>query len=410
MTGNARTSWPDRDLLLRVVQAPAQHFDDPDLQASTFTRGRLNLPQAWSGGRAIVFQTRNRSGEPQAIRFFLAPNATAEARYEALVAHVTDTSGAIVSTQWCPRGLVLGDERFPFLRMRWVSGNPLDRHLDDVLRSSDGQRWCAQLAEQWRATCEELRNLQVAHGDIHAGNILIEPIDGRVALRLVDYDNVWVPGLAVTSREDGHPSFRHPTHDPSHWGPGIDAFANALVYLSLRAVAADPGLWRHHRTDDALIFTRSDLLDPAAPVWGELRVSHDPSVRALTDTILGWLAAPPDVLASLEEALRARPPQPPTSRVSEPEMNVWPPREPEDRADDHQTWGAPGSAGPRPTTSGTGPVSAAPAGNQRWGPPHQPPPITPPPSGDWMSEHPRARTALVILAICVLVVLLGVLL
>lgn len=405
MSDTAQTSWPDRALLFQLVQAPSHHFDDPDLQTSTFTRGRRGTPMAWSGGRAIVFQARDPNGRPQAVRFYLAPNQTAQARYEAIARHIRDTSGAVVETEWRASGLVLTGQRYPLLKMRWIEGDPLDKHLDSVVGEPRASDLCLRMAEQWRKMCAELRSRQIAHGDIHAGNILVEHGAGSPALRLVDYDSMWVPGLDDAPREDGHPAFRHPGHDASDWGPDVDAFANALVYLALRGLAADVTLWRFHEPDDKLLFTKDDLSDPHRDVWWAVQASPDPEVRSLADTLVAWLGERPLRYRSLEDAL-AEP-----MKHAQDGTNVWPPR-PASRSDDAgtQAWGPPT---PRPRERAGQPASpsAHADGPQQWGQPARPADLPAGPQGvGWLASRPGLKTALIVAGVVLGLLLLGLLL
>jgi len=59
---------------------------------------------------------------------------------------------------------------------------------------------------------ERLHEVGVAHADLQHGNVLLVPMArGALALRLIDYDGMYVPALAGTrSGELGHPAYQHP--------------------------------------------------------------------------------------------------------------------------------------------------------------------------------------------------------
>lgn len=63
-----------------------------------------------------------------------------------------------------------------------------------------------------------------------------------------------------------------------------------LVYLSLRALAAEPGLWaRFHKSDSLLVKYENLTNGTSGEVWGALAASPDPDVRALTGVVVRWL-------------------------------------------------------------------------------------------------------------------------
>jgi hypothetical protein len=76
------------------------------------------------------------------------------------------------------------------------------------------------------------------------------------------------------------------------------------VYLSLLAVAEDPGLYDQFNDDFQLIFDKSDLADPdASPVFAALGRSSNSAVRALSQKLAGYAKGAPEDVPSLEEAL-----------------------------------------------------------------------------------------------------------
>ncbi|NUT93726.1 MAG: hypothetical protein HOY78_17075, partial [Saccharothrix sp.] len=84
------------------------------------------------------------------------------------------------------------------------------------------------------------------------------------------------------------------------FGPEVDRFSAWVVYLSLVALAVDPGLWRQLRDEDAehLLVAEPDFTDPAGSFPLATLTSHpDPGLRALArrfeDVLLRDRAAPP---------------------------------------------------------------------------------------------------------------------
>ena len=72
------------------------------------------------------------------------------------------------------------------------------------------------LATQFEGTVPELRKLQMAHGDLQHGNMVVTPAR---ELKLIDYDGMYVLGMPVgRSHEKGHVNYQHPQRDASHFG------------------------------------------------------------------------------------------------------------------------------------------------------------------------------------------------
>jgi hypothetical protein len=359
----AQTAWPDRAQYAQFVQAPAHHLRDPELATAVFARSRLGTPKVWSGGRAVVFQAETPSGRKLAVRFLLAEDDGHRRRYDALGLHLADHPlPCLVPTQWVEGGLVVDGRALPLIKMDWVDGVPLDEHVEGLVGRHGCQTALLRLAEHWRHQSQALVAAGIAHGDIHAQNVLVRDDDrpDSSRIRLVDYDCVWLPSLSgLGAGEVGHPNFRHPGRTAASWGAAIDAFPNLLMYLSLRAIAADPSLWHFHQADAALLFEAADLeRSRDRGLWSALASNPDPSVRAVTLLLHQWLVDHPERYRTLEDALdRAgglpaeRRPEPTAPPVA---PNRWPgrdrpPVEANLRPNTQQTWhraSAP-PAGPR---------------------------------------------------------------
>src|SRR5438093_695743 len=78
-----------------------------------------------------------------------------------------------------------------------------------------------------------LREAGMAHADLQHGNVLLIPgsKDNALALRLVDYDGMYVPALADRpSGELGHPNYQHPLRvDQAGYNPGVDRFSHLVI-------------------------------------------------------------------------------------------------------------------------------------------------------------------------------------
>src|SRR5664279_3705315 len=233
------TKWPDRPDIFPCAIHPGKFFLDPELQTATFASS-LGRPLFWSGGQATVLQATLANGRKTAVRFLHHKDEQASIRYDSLSRHLSAKPVAsMVRTRWVKAGLRVNQGVYPILRMDWIDGKSLDGYVSTIVKSATAASDLRTIAEAWRLNCQDLMRSGMSHGDIHAGNAMGVAKNGRVDLRLVDYDNVWVPGLGVPCKEEGNAAFQHPHRKSPHVGPHLDAFPNTMTYLSLLGLASD---------------------------------------------------------------------------------------------------------------------------------------------------------------------------
>jgi RIO-like serine/threonine protein kinase len=275
--------WPSATDYARLIQAQAGLPDGSPFGDATLVRDALGMPMSASGQNAIVFEFAHRGG-PIAVRCFTRRPVGAGARYQELGGFLARHDVVpFVPSVWVPRTVADGRRAWPVVVMPWVDGVPLNLAVEDMLDRPDELR---RLACAWREVVTALVEAGVAHGDVQCGNVLV---GSDRTLNLVDMDGVYVPGMATPPTEVGHPNFQHPGRGHSHWGPEVDAFSFLVMTLSLEALAADPGLWRHHNGEN-LILTKEDFVDRSAAVWGELSASPNPEVVRLAEALLSTCA------------------------------------------------------------------------------------------------------------------------
>ncbi len=337
----------DRELLRMYVMIPDQ-FRDEELRASTF-RASGSGAAVWSGGRAAVFQAHVPGGGRLAVRISITTAADQlRVPYLALARWVeANPMPFLARTEWVDGGLVVDTNEVSLLKMEWVEGTTLDDYVDDCIgagRDADLLR----LAEDWRAAMAAMSSARIAHGDLHAQNILIDHgrVSGRV--RFVDYDSLWLPELNELPGEVGHQAYQHPLR---RWGEHMDAFGAAVVYLSLRAVAVRPALWKDfHRGDMTLLIEEPDLFgDDERGIWSEMARHPEPFVRDLAAELRRWCDAPAERYSSLEMLL--------DNLARQGTANRWSPTASPDAAA-RQVWA--GRAAVPPGSARSGPVQPAP--------------------------------------------------
>ena len=158
-------------------------------------------------------------------------------------------------------------------------------------------------AARWRGAVSEIRGLDIAHNDLQHGNVMVR---GDRSIRMVDYDAMYLPQYdGQTSPENGHQNFQHPLKTSAHYNADIDHFPALVIYVSLLALSADPGLFDKFYNDDNLLFKKSDYADPAgSECFRALRNNPEDTVRQLIARLEQFCVVPVDRVPRLEELLR----------------------------------------------------------------------------------------------------------
>lgn len=294
--------WPNHADYAEAIQNPGLCFQRPELQAGTVATTPLGLPRALSGNFASVYEITS-GGVSHAVRCFVRQVTNQQDRYAALARHLAQCElPCMVPFEFIERGIHVQDRWFPIVKMDWVRGVPLHDYVEQQLATPGQLAW---LAADWRALVAELKRHRIAHGDLQHGNVLVTP-EGE--LRLVDYDGMYVPLFArERSPELGHANYQHPRRAVEFYDERLDHFPELLIYLSLRALAAEPALWDQFFNGDNLIVTAVDLRVPESSLlWPRLLLSPDEDVRRLTVLLTDYLRMPPVEVPALEAVLNER--------------------------------------------------------------------------------------------------------
>jgi hypothetical protein len=188
--------------------------------------------------------------------------------------------------------------------MRWVEGLRLNEF---VREHADKPAVLEKLALMWVRLAAELRDARLGHGDLQHGNVLLVPgsKNSSLALKLIDYDGMWVPALAARpSGEVGHPNYQHPQRlRDGLYGPEADRFAHLLVSAALRCVqAGGRELWDRHDNGENLLFREDDFRRPGdSRLLAELWALEAADAHALVGHLLLASQAPAAAVPRLED-------------------------------------------------------------------------------------------------------------
>ncbi|MDZ4834798.1 MAG: hypothetical protein SGJ27_13555 [Candidatus Melainabacteria bacterium] len=288
--------WPTPQEYNEAIQNPTTCFNEPGLVSGSVVLNALGLPRADSGNFASVYRVTG-ANQDCAVRCFLTNRNSQDERYRIISQYVRfDDLECTVDFEFVEKGIKVGSNWFPVLKMPWIIGETLERY---VARNVANPEAMFSLAKQFFDMIRELEVNDVAHGDLQHGNILVT----QSGLRLVDYDSLFVPGLkGFASLELGHPNYQHPERDPSHFDPTVDNFSTWLIYVSLMCLAIDGDLFnRFECGDDCLIFKRKDLVAPEeSNVFRALLEHESGEIRSLVTLINRLLWLSPNAIPPLD--------------------------------------------------------------------------------------------------------------
>ena len=247
-----------------AVQNPLRAFDDWELQQCSVVL-QNGMPRVWSGGFAATFRME-RAASAWAVRCFTRPVPQLEKRYTIIGKFLAQhTPEFLTRAELLVRGVRVGADWHPVIKMPWVQGRTLNSFIGSTL-GTPGQ--LIPVRDDLLKLAGGMQSLNMAHGDLQHGNVIV--FNGR--LKLVDYDGIYVPNLkGLPSSEIGFKHYQHPDRGRSHWGPAMDNFSLIVLYIGLSAVAMEPRLWSKFDNEVNVLFNASDFADPLkSPLFKEL--------------------------------------------------------------------------------------------------------------------------------------------
>jgi uncharacterized tellurite resistance protein B-like protein len=296
--------WPSPGDYSSAIQNPRNCFTDFELKNGKPAVNHLGLPVGASGNFAVVYQVTTGTRMFAARCFIRPPLSDQQKRYEELHRHLSGFSiHALVPFSYLPEGIRVRGHGYPLVRMEWINGKQLHKHVAEGISRADD---LSRLASRWRGVIAGLRGAHSAHGDLQHGNVLIDP-SGNILL--VDYDGFFIPALrGNTPGEVGHPNYQHPERiEYGLYDENADNFSALVVYLSLMALRSDPSLWDFHNGEN-LIFLADDFKRPGrSPIWLRLKTNPDREVQRLVQQLEEFCKATAAAVPDLETVIQALP-------------------------------------------------------------------------------------------------------
>jgi hypothetical protein len=290
-----------------MLQNPKVAFRDPELRKCRVEKDAMNQPRPWSGAFAVVYKGIDEEQmRPFAIRIFTTESPERRERYDLINEYLKSKKPAcLVDFEFRENSVrSAGDGKwYPMILMDWVQGDTLFDWVRARALSGDREA-LSRVAGQWIELVRDLADAQIAHGDLQHANVMVNDWG---ELKLVDYDGMCVPALVGRRNlEIGVEPYQHPQRNEStRLSPSLDNYSALVIYVALRAVAADPGVWLKYVEQpghDKLLFRSDDLRSPAgSALCQELRNSPDAEVRELFERLVQAGNGPIEQVPALTE-------------------------------------------------------------------------------------------------------------
>ncbi len=293
-------SWPTLQDYNEAIQNPRFAFSDPDLRAGQPELNQLGLPRPIAGNFACVYKIQI-GGQRWAARCFSSEVSDQQRRYEAISSYLKKVAlPYTVQFSFLPGGIKVLGRNYPLLKMEWVQGEALHSFVGKSIGYPDT---LLSLAKVWLRMMGDLKAVSMAHGDLQHGNVVVVGDQ----LRLIDYDGMYVPGLAGNlSNECGHRNYQLPTRTGFDYGPYLDNFSAWVIYVSLVSLAVHPELWSKYRGgDECLIFRKEDYLQPEnSEILRDLNSSSNTELRFLIELFISLFNLSPQEVPALDGNLQ----------------------------------------------------------------------------------------------------------
>ncbi len=142
--------------------------------------------------------------------------------------------------------ILLKTDTLPIVRMKFIPGPSLGTFIGMHYKNPTIME---ALCNAWLQMIGYLEALQMAHGDLDLSNVIVQHQGRNIVLKLIDYDNAWVPTFRDQSLEQtelGKENFQHPAlqnKKTRKFDEYMDRFSALTIYISLRALTVYPDLY-----------------------------------------------------------------------------------------------------------------------------------------------------------------------
>lgn len=243
----------------------------------------------YAGGFCVVFPYQTPS-KKYAVRCWHAEVSDAKRRTQVIAEALRNANlPYFVGFDFYEDGIMTLQGIQPLVVMDWVDAQPLKKFLSQHITEPIVIN---QIADNFKRMAADLHVSHFSHGDLQHGNIMVKP---DCSLVLVDYDSMYVPGLKGMPDEiKGLAGYQHEARwKNQNVSEKADYFSELVIYISLRALAKMPFLWKDLNIEDTetLLFSGEDIQSHGTSTIFQM-LKKDSELAPLVDKLCEFMAKP----------------------------------------------------------------------------------------------------------------------
>ncbi|MBW4628235.1 MAG: hypothetical protein KME49_22660 [Brasilonema octagenarum HA4186-MV1] len=266
----------------------------PDLVAGKPVLNKQGKPRAARGGFGCVLKFETFSPhEIWAIKCYNVLPPDLEEHYQKVERYLSTSviANYFLEISFSRAGIRCDGKVYPILKMEWAKGKDLRTFLGKNL---DDSYKLKSLAEEWLKLCQLLTQHGVAHGDLQHENIHVIEENGKISIKLIDYDSLYLTstGKDVKDVIKGVEGYQHPQRQKINKRCiQIDYFSHLVIYINILAFTEDASLWQSLSLDaeekkDNLLFSLKDFENPqSSGIFNILSSRFSPEIAKLVDSL-----------------------------------------------------------------------------------------------------------------------------
>jgi serine/threonine protein kinase len=261
------SNYPSRTDIVTAMRNPHVSFKSNEIIGGSIIQKGSRIIQ-YSGGYTSVFPFHKQTGNKVAVRLWIADIGDAKKRSLEISNYLENLNNAyFAGFKYIDDAVLVNGTLHPIVLMDWVDGQTLKEYINSNITNSSK---ILGLAEKFREMTAYFHKVNIAHGDLQHGNILVKSDDSLVA---IDYDSMFIEPLdGMTDTIKGLPGYQHPTrHNNQFVNSRLDYFSELVIYLSLLIYADTPKLWDDYYETEDLLFSKDDFSNPTN---SKLIISH----------------------------------------------------------------------------------------------------------------------------------------
>lgn len=253
------SNYPSRTDIVTAMRNPQVSFKSNEILGGSVIQNGSRIIQ-YSGGYTTVFPFHRQGGDKVAVRLWIADIGDAKKRSLEISNYLKNLDNAyFAGFKYIDDAVLVNGILHPIVLMDWVDAQTLKEYINSNISNSSK---ILDLAESFKQMIIYFHKVNIAHGDLQHGNILVKSDGSLVA---IDYDSMFIDPLnGMPDNVKGLPGYQHPTRNSNQYvNSKLDYFSELVIYLSLLIYAETPYLWAEYYETEDLFFSKDDFANPS---------------------------------------------------------------------------------------------------------------------------------------------------